>query len=118
MTFSHRNFAFLVLLLLLVAPYLSARERPFEGCELALRLLVLKLEDRGEFDAKEPVTGFPSISDQFSDCFVMPNEHEAFKKYAYHVFRMNDDVTVYILRQPRDGRSWNIYGPFTSAYRK
>lgn len=96
----------------------TAQDRPLEVCELALRELVVNLELNGKFESASSIDELPGDSMQYSSCFVMPDERSVFADLAYHVFRGGDDVTVFVLRQPRSSGPWRIFGPFHSAYRK
>lgn len=112
------NVLVLVILSTFAAIGSSAQERSVEICEVALRDLVVNLELAGDFNTLSPVKGLPGNSKNWSDCFVEPDGRYLFEEFVYHVFRNSDDVTVYILRQPRDGSTWKFFGPFYSAYRK
>jgi len=76
------------------------------------------MELEGKFESLSPVHGLPGNSAQYSDCFVEPDGRYVFEVFAYHVFRKDDNVTVFVLRQAKNGNSWRMYGPFHSAYRK
>lgn len=112
------NFLFLVIAWLLVAPVSLSRTGANDACELAIKKLVVDMELEGKFELLRPASGLPGNSKQYSKCYVDPDSRNLFSVFLYHVYRVDDDVTIYVSRERKSSGQRRMFGPFYSAYRK
>lgn len=112
------HFLILIIAWLLVAPASYSQISTIEACELAIKNLVVDIELEGKFEKLDPGNGLPGSSKQYSRCYVDPDARNLFSVFLYHVFRVDDDVTIYVLRERKSDGQQRLFGPFYSAYRK